>query len=311
MSYLNNSTKESLPISLCGELCMKQYWLGTGTPSHLVYNLDKEPMKSLLLVLKENVALDDSLVSNSCVPSEYFDNFFLRLYQAGYLTINQFIPITNTKGRYHLRIPNLEVRTALEDRLKDIWASMRLTNIAKCIMRKEFEESFSALENFFKSADISNTDPEFIYHSLLYSWMRSMQEEKDQCLAEKLFSKEETGLAKGGRPDITWIYKDSSGICWVNLIELRMHDSDLLHETPIFRNYIGLAKAHPTMQFKINTLHPSKVFYRTLYIVCGKGNVQDMVVHEDISEGRLSMPKEMYRKLKNPIKGNTNPITTI
>jgi len=302
MSYLNDSTREDSPIASCGELCMNQYWISTGSPSHIVYNLDKEPIKSLLQILKENVTLDKNLVFNSCAPSEYFDHFFLRLYQAGYLTIDHLNTISSTRSEYHLRIPNSEVRSALEDRFKKIWESMRLTGIAKCIMRKEFEEAFSVLENFFKNADISNTDTEFVYHSLLYSWMRSMQEEKNQCLGEYNFTKRNTGEEKGGVPDITWIYKDNDGCCWVNLIELRLKKSKKIGETPITRNYIGLAKADPTTQFKINMLQPSKVFYRTLYIVCGEGAVQDIVVHEATSD--KGMPEEVYRKQKNPSNPN-------
>jgi len=302
MSYLSDSIIEDSPVAICGELCMKKYWLRTGSPSHLIYNLDKEPIKSFLQILKGDIILDEDLISDSCVPSEYFNNFFLRLYQAGYLTIDHLDVISSTKSEYHMRIPNTEVRSALEDRFKKIWESMRLTSIAKCIMRKEFEEAFSVLENFFKSADVSTTDPEFVYHSLLYSWMRSMQEEKNQCLGEYNFTKRNTGEEKGGVPHITWIYKDNDGCCWVNLIELRLKKSKQIGETPITRNYIGLAKADPTTQFKIDMLQPSKVFYRTLYIVCGEGAVQDIVVHEATSD--KGMPEEVYRKQKNPSNPN-------
>eukprot|EP01022_Parablepharisma_sp_SALTPOND_P022812 TRINITY_DN465_c0_g1_i1.p1 TRINITY_DN465_c0_g1~~TRINITY_DN465_c0_g1_i1.p1 ORF type:complete len:628 (-),score=65.73 TRINITY_DN465_c0_g1_i1:287-2170(-) len=294
MNYLHDSKDEGREISDGRKLNLERYWLESGTPSHLVYNLDKHPLRTSVYLGAENVILPKKILEGSCVPSEYRCNLPLQLYQTGYLTIDHFHKDSNPeKAEYHLRFPNYEVRSAFEGRLKEIWASMRLNDLMKCMKQRNFDETFLAIEGFFKKMEIPPGENEFSYHGLLFSWIKAKKEEGEVCIGEEYL----TEKGKRRRPDITWIYKDSNGNCWINLLELRMADSDI-GDTPIKRGYIQKAKGDAVMQNRLKGLRSVKAFYRTVYIICEGGNAKDMVVHE--STGNEGEPKEVYRKQTNP-----------
>eukprot|EP01022_Parablepharisma_sp_SALTPOND_P000681 TRINITY_DN10417_c0_g1_i1.p1 TRINITY_DN10417_c0_g1~~TRINITY_DN10417_c0_g1_i1.p1 ORF type:complete len:199 (-),score=26.65 TRINITY_DN10417_c0_g1_i1:238-771(-) len=159
--------------------------------------------------------------------------------------------------------------------------------------QRNFDETFLAIEEFFKKMEISPAENEFSYHGLLFSWIKAKKEEGEICVGEEYLTKK----GKRHRPDITWIYKDSERNCWVNLLELRMADGDI-GDTLIKRGYIQKTKADVDMQNQLTKLGSMKTFYRTVYIICEGGNAKDMVVHE--SAGDEGEPKEVYRKQTNP-----------
>ncbi|WP_194847605.1 ATP-binding protein [Candidatus Neptunochlamydia vexilliferae] len=87
----------------------KTYWYSTGTPSFLVDQLKNHP-KSMISI-DGTTAREDELMDISSL--EHIDLKAL-MYQVGYFTIKDYNPISD---RYHLGLPNEEVRTAFMNSL--------------------------------------------------------------------------------------------------------------------------------------------------------------------------------------------------
>ncbi|MCB9093238.1 MAG: AAA family ATPase [Halobacteriovoraceae bacterium] len=85
------------------------YWYSTGTPSFLIDELKKHPQS--MISLDGATAREDELTDISSL--EEIDLKAL-MYQTGYFTIKEYNPISN---RYHLGLPNEEVRTAFMNSL--------------------------------------------------------------------------------------------------------------------------------------------------------------------------------------------------
>ncbi|MBF5059041.1 ATP-binding protein [Candidatus Neptunochlamydia vexilliferae] len=85
------------------------YWYSTGTPSFLIDQLKGHPQSMVSLdgtTAKKNELMDISSLENIDLEA--------LMYQTGYFTIKDYHPISK---RYHLGIPNEEVRTAFMDSL--------------------------------------------------------------------------------------------------------------------------------------------------------------------------------------------------
>ncbi|MBF5059281.1 ATP-binding protein [Candidatus Neptunochlamydia vexilliferae] len=85
------------------------YWYTTGTPSFLINQLKKHP--GSMISLDRTTARGDELMDISSL--EEIDLKAL-MYQAGYFTIKNY---NSTSKRYHLSLPNEEVRTAFMNSL--------------------------------------------------------------------------------------------------------------------------------------------------------------------------------------------------
>src|SRR5690606_31907505 len=85
------------------------YWYSTGTPSFLIDQLKKHSKS--MISLDGTTAREDELMDISSL-----DNIDLEalMYQTGYFTIQDYNPISK---RYHLGLPNEEVRTAFMNSL--------------------------------------------------------------------------------------------------------------------------------------------------------------------------------------------------
>ena len=92
----------------------KGYWYSSGTPSFLIDQLKKHEMISL----DGTTATEEDLMDNSVL-----DQIELKalMYQAGYFTIQDYNPISK---RYHLGLPNEEVRSAFIHSLVKNFASI-------------------------------------------------------------------------------------------------------------------------------------------------------------------------------------------
>jgi len=106
------------------------YWYSTGTPSFLVEELKKHPES--MVSLDGATATEEELMDISSL--EEIDLTAL-MYQTGYFTIKSYNPISK---RYHLGLPNEEVRSAFVNSLVQNFAS--ITNL------RSSRESVKALE---------------------------------------------------------------------------------------------------------------------------------------------------------------------
>jgi hypothetical protein len=108
------------------------YWYRTGTPSFLIEELKKHPKS--MISLDGAIAREDELTDISSL--EEIDLKAL-MYQTGYFTIQDYNQISN---RYHLGLPNEEVRTAFMNSL--------VKNFTKNIDVRSSEKFLKALENY-------------------------------------------------------------------------------------------------------------------------------------------------------------------
>ena len=111
---------------------VKTYWYSSGTPSFLIDELKKHHKS--MVPLDGSIAREDELTDISSI--EEIDLKAL-MYQTGYFTIQDYNPISN---RYHLGIPNEEVRTAFMNSL--------VKNFTKNIDLRSSEKFVKALENY-------------------------------------------------------------------------------------------------------------------------------------------------------------------
>ena len=88
----------------------KNYWFETGSPSFLI-NLIKE--KNYYVPQLENIVIGEEQLGAFDIEKI---NFEVLLYQAGYLTIDRTFSI-GSRIMYELKIPNLEVKASLSDRI--------------------------------------------------------------------------------------------------------------------------------------------------------------------------------------------------
>ncbi|MCB0540358.1 MAG: AAA family ATPase [Bacteroidetes bacterium] len=110
---------------------VKAYWYSSGTPSFLIEEIKKHPKS--MVPLDGSIAREDELTDISSL--EKIDLKAL-MYQTGYFTIQDYNPISK---RYHLGLPNEEVRTAFMNSL--------VKNFTKNIDVRSSEKFIKALEN--------------------------------------------------------------------------------------------------------------------------------------------------------------------
>jgi hypothetical protein len=123
------------PFSTLNFMNKKQlggYWYSTGTPSFLIDEIKKHHKS--MIPLDGVIAREDELTDISSL--EKIDLKAL-MYQTGYFTIQDYNQISN---RYHLGLPNEEVRTAFMNSL--------VKNFTKNIDVRSSERFLKALENY-------------------------------------------------------------------------------------------------------------------------------------------------------------------
>ena len=114
----------------------KAYWYGSGTPSFLIDELKKH--SESMVSLDGTTATEEELMDIS-----QLDQIELKalMYQTGYFTIQDYNPIS---GRYHLGLPNQEVRSAFINSLVKNFASIDNIRSAKKFVKalEEHEPAF-------------------------------------------------------------------------------------------------------------------------------------------------------------------------
>ena len=88
----------------------KNYWFESGSPSFLIKLIQE---KNYYVPRLENVSVDEEQLGAFDIERI---NFEVLLYQSGYLTIERVFNV-GSRTMYELKIPNLEVKTSLNDRI--------------------------------------------------------------------------------------------------------------------------------------------------------------------------------------------------
>lgn len=118
-------------LSLLTDKKVKPYWYRTGTPSFLIDQLKKH--STSMIPIDGTTATEEDLLDINSL--EEIDVKAL-MYQTGYFTIKGYNP---TSKRYHLGLPNEEVRSAFINSL--------VKNFASIISMKTSEKFVKALQN--------------------------------------------------------------------------------------------------------------------------------------------------------------------
>lgn len=148
--FTHNSIGIYNPFSLLNTFLRNEfgsYWFETGTPSYLVYLLQKH--KYLLSNLTEEVTTEDILNSIDSTST----NPIPVIYQSGYLTIKDYDPRFKT---YTLGFPNEEVETGFLKYLLPFYASVdkiqapfQITQFVQEIEKGKTDSFLNRLKSFF------------------------------------------------------------------------------------------------------------------------------------------------------------------
>lgn len=158
------------PFSVLNTLSARQfndYWFETGTPSFLVYQLQKTDYQLDFLTEEELTA--DTLNSIDVMD----DNPLPLLYQSGYLTLKDYDPKYRT---YRLEFPNREVREGFIKYLVPFYTPKHrdksryfIRNFVKDIEHGDAEGFMQRLESFFSKGDYQLMgDKEVYFHNAIY-----------------------------------------------------------------------------------------------------------------------------------------------
>jgi len=148
-NWLGESVYNPFDILLLFDKKMfKPYWFETGTPTFLI----KLFMKNQYYIPElENLEVGEEILSNLDVENIFPENL---LFQAGYLTIKEFI---EEYGTYILSYPNLEVRKSFNSSFliyvfkEPVRVSKTETNIKRAILTKDIDKLKDAIYTFLAS----------------------------------------------------------------------------------------------------------------------------------------------------------------
>ena len=157
----------------------KNYWFETGSPSFLI-NLIKE--RNYYVPQLEHIVISDDQLGAFDIEKI---NFEVLLYQSGYLTIERTFGV-GSKSMYELKIPNLEVKTSLSDRIftmitDSLQEGVSLQNNTYiALMKADMDGIKNALYTLFASLPYQNyvnnniSIYEGFYASVTYAFLASL-----------------------------------------------------------------------------------------------------------------------------------------
>lgn len=205
------------------------YWYSTGTPSFLIDALKKHPES--MVALDGTVATEEELMDISRL--EKIDLTAL-MYQTGYFTIKGYNSISK---RYHLGLPNEEVRSAFIHSL--------IQNFAPIINLRAFQETVKALEEhqpdlLFKQIEIGLSS--FAYQVFVDAKERTYQAMLLSMLFGMGFDPLSEKATNTGRIDVVLEVPKTTYI-----LELKLNDSaekalQQIHEKEYFKPYTHKGK---------------------------------------------------------------------
>ena len=207
----------------------KAYWYSSGTPSFLIEELKKHPES--MVSLDGTTATEEELMDISRLDKI---DLTALMYQTGYFTIKGYHPISK---RYHLGLPNEEVRSAFIHSLVQHFAS--ITNL------RSSQETVKALEEhqpelLFKQIELGLSS--FAYQVFVDAKERTYQAMLLSMLYGMGFDPLSERTTNTGRIDVLLEVPKTTYI-----LELKLNGSAALalkqiHEKEYFKPYIHKGK---------------------------------------------------------------------
>ncbi|MBN2896091.1 MAG: ATP-binding protein [Campylobacterales bacterium] len=157
----------------------RNYWFSTGTPTFLLKLIEKY---HYFLPSLEGVTKDDSMLDSFDV--DYID-FETLLWQTGYLTITRTTTSFDDTPRYHLELPNKEVRVSMLGVFADFLSQVRQplmfkSQIYEALHVSDFEALQRVLTSLFAAIPYNNFTGEKLYMyegyyaSVLYAYIAAL-----------------------------------------------------------------------------------------------------------------------------------------
>jgi len=207
----------------------KTYWYSSGTPSFLIDAVKKYPES--MVSLDGTTATEEELMDISCLDKI---DLTALMYQTGYFTIKEYNPISK---RYHLGLPNEEVRSAFIHSLVQNFAP--ITNL------RSSRETVKALEEhqpgfLFKQIEIGLSS--FAYQVFVDAKERTYQAMLLSMLYGMGFNPLSERSTNTGRIDVVLEVPKTTYI-----LELKLNDSaekalKQIHEKQYFNPYTHKGK---------------------------------------------------------------------
>ena len=155
----------------------KNYWFATGTPTFLIKLIKQN---NYFLPRLSNLTIGDELLDSFDI-----DNIELEviLYQAGYLTIESMEIDDDEDIIYHLKLPNKEVKSSLNQFIISSMyddKSMTRKGLSKALRDENLDSFKTTLKTIFSSIPYNNysnnniQDYEGFYASIVYVYLQSL-----------------------------------------------------------------------------------------------------------------------------------------
>ena len=158
----------------------KNYWFETGTPTFLIKLIEKN---HYFLPKISNLIVGEEILNSFDIENI---NLEVILYQAGYLTIDKMIEKRRGGIEYKLKLPNIEVKNSLNDRLIDFLTSQYSEKIQyqddiyDALIDNDLELLKSSLVSMFASIPYNNYSKnpmqnyEGFYATIIYVYLQSL-----------------------------------------------------------------------------------------------------------------------------------------
>jgi len=152
------------------------YWFETGSPSFLIEVLRE---KSFFLPKLENLEINESDLGSFDIDDIKIETL---LYQTGYLTIKEVETVFNQRT-FYLTYPNLEVRTALNERIFKYLLTdsiLKRGSSLKAIQRKDMEAFKNSIFQVFATLPYNSYTKNNMHHyegyyaNIIYSYLSGL-----------------------------------------------------------------------------------------------------------------------------------------
>ena len=220
----------------------RSYWFETGTPSFLVKLFQRN---RYFLPDLENIEVGEEVLSSFDVERI---NPVTLLFQTGYLTIDSY---NDDIGEllYTLKLPNLEVRKALNTALINGFAQLDNTqysikrDLLETLRNGRTQEFFAVITRLFASIPWRNftnndiADFEGYYASVLYAFFASLD---GRVIPED--------ITNHGQADLTVIFDDHVYVMEIKVVKAESVDDNTALKQVIEKNYAQKYKGLPGKQ---------------------------------------------------------------
>lgn len=206
-------------LFISNNFAYRSYWFSTATPTFLLKIIEKN---NYFLPSLENIIKDEAMLSSFDVDHIELETL---MWQTGYLTISEVSQNYDGTPRYHLNIPNQEVKISLMSSIADFMSKVHNSPTVKNkIYESLLNQDFTQLETTFKSLFASIPynlftknkmyEYEGYYVSVFYAYIKALGIE---LVGEDVTNK--------GRIDLTLKLPNAIYIC-----EFKVNESNALEQ---------------------------------------------------------------------------------